>query len=88
MRIKAAKSLERLKQIKNKRRMYMTFADVDTDIWTECKVDSVYGSKYVKMIAWVNKNTDAFHSRSTESFWFEDKKDAFKFILKWGKTSE
>lgn len=85
MRIKAVESLERLKKMKNKRRKYMTFADVDTATWTECKTHNIFNSEYIKMIDWVNKNTNAFHSRSTGSFWFKDKKDAFKFKLRWGQ---
>jgi len=40
------------------------------------------------MVDWVINETDGFHSRSDETFWFEDEKDAFKFILRWGKGNE
>ena len=86
MRIKASQSLAKLKQMRQKRRRYKTFSEVDTDTWIRCKCDHEFGSEYVKVIDWVNKNTKGFHSRSDESFWFEDEKDAFKFKLKWGES--
>lgn len=86
MRIKAAESLKRLKKMKTKRRMYMTFSDVDQDTWIQCKITTNFGSEYVNMLSWVNKNTKSFHSRSDESFWFENPKDAFKFKLRWGSS--
>ena len=85
MRIKAQQSLDNLKKMKAKRRRYKTFNDVDVNTWTQCKVHQHFGSEYVKIIKWVNNNTTGFHSRSDESFWFENEKDAFKFKLKWGE---
>ena len=87
MRIKAQDSLERLKKMKQKRRRYKTFSDVDPATWTKCKVHHRFGSEYVKIIKWVNEHTNGFHSRSDESFWFENEKDAFKFKLKWGENN-
>ena len=84
MRIKATQSLEKLKKMKTKRRKHKTFSEVDTETWHQVKCKHEFGQGYIKVIDWVNKNTNGFHSRSDESFWFESEKDAFKFRLKWG----
>ena len=71
--------------MKAKKRKHLTFSEVNQETWIECRIaDSSFGSAYVEMLDWTNKNTNGFHSRSTESFWFEDPKDAFKFKLRWG----
>ena len=88
MRIKAQQSLERLKKMRQKKRKVKTFNEVDMDTWTEVKYRRDFGAKYIQVMDWVNKNTTGFHARSTESFWFEDEKDAFKFKLKWGEVDE
>jgi hypothetical protein len=85
MRIKAEKSLQRLKEMKANKRKHMTFDQVDTETWTQCKVNQMFGTTYIKMLDWTLNNTNGFHSRSDESFWFEDPKDAFKFKLRWGE---
>ena len=89
MRIKAQQSLQRLKEMKAKKRKVLTFSQVNQETWTQCKIDcQMYGPEYIKMVDWVINETDGFHSRSDETFWFEDEKDAFKFILRWGKGNE
>jgi len=85
MRIKAENSLKRLKEMKAKKRKYLTFNEVNQDTWIQCKIGKdLFGAEYIKMLDWTNNNTNGFHSRSDESFWFEDGKDAFKFRLRWG----
>lgn len=85
MRIKAEKSLQRLKEMKAGKRKHLTFSEVDQETWTQVIVSTtVFGSEYIKMMDWAIKNTNGFHSRSNESYWFEDAKDAFKFKLRWG----
>lgn len=71
-----------------KRRRYKSFSDVDQETWTQCKCEQHYGPDYIKVINWVNKHTNGYHSRADESFWFESEKDAFKFKLKWGDSNE
>ena len=89
MRIKAQQSLQRLKEMKAKKRKVLTFSQVNQETWTQCKIDcQMYGPEYIKIVDWVINETDGFHSRSDETFWFEDKKDAFKFILRWGNGNE
>ena len=87
MRIKAQESLKKLKKMKDKRRKYQTFSNVDEDTWIKCTVHGMFGPEYPKIIKWVNENTNGFHSRSQEAFWFEDEKDAFQFKLKWGEDN-
>ena len=70
--------------MKDKRRKYRSFSEVDTETWTQVKCRQEFGGSYIKVIDWVNNHTNSFHSRSDESFWFKNEKDAFKFKLKWG----
>lgn len=89
MRIKAQQSLQRLKEMKAKKRKVLSFHEVDQDTWTRCKIDCrMYGPEYIQMVDWVLKETNGFHARSDETFWFEDPKDAFKFALRWGSGNE
>lgn len=89
MRIKAEKSLQRLKEMRAKNRKYLTFSEVNQETWTQCKINNnLFGPEYIRMLDWANKNTNGFHSRSDESFWFEDAKDAFTFTLRWGTGNE
>ena len=89
MRIKAENSLQRLKEMKAKKRKYQTFNEEKMVDWTQIKIEAkYYGKNYIKMVDWTLKNTAAFHSRADESFWFEDERDAFKFKLMWGSESE
>lgn len=70
--------------MKLKYRKVKAFSEVDPETWTEIKCKNYFGRDYIKVINWTNRNTISFHARSSESFWFENEKDAFKFKLKWG----
>ena len=67
-----------------KRRRYKSFSEVDPETWHQVKCKQEFGQNYIKVIKWVNQNTNGFHARSDESFWFDNEKDAFTFRLKWG----
>jgi len=93
MRIKARASLDRLKAMKNKKRKFVSETEVDRETWIEIDVsDARIGlrsdktaTRYIELISWVNENCKGRCSRGDGSFWFEDKKDAFRFKLKWGE---
>ena len=72
--------------MKTKKRKAKRFSEVDPETWTQVKYHRGFGIGYIKIIDWVNKNTNGFHARVDESFWFESEKDAFKFKLRWGKV--
>lgn len=93
MRIKARQSLDRLKALKDKKRKFVSTTELDKETWTECDVskskiglrNSKTATKYIELVSWANKNCKGNYTRVDGSFWFKDKKDAFKFKLKWGK---
>jgi len=75
--------------MKAKKRKVMSFSQVDPETWIQCTVDNkLYGPEYIKMLDWTIKNTNGFHARADDTFWFEDPKDAFMFKLKWGAGNE
>lgn len=94
MRIKAKESLKRLKALKNKKRKFVLASAMDRETWTECDVSKTeirlgnYENgvlRYIELISWANKNCKGNYTRVDGSFWFENKKDAFRFKLKWGE---
>lgn len=93
MRIKARASLDRLKAMKNKKRKFVAISELDSETWTECDVsetkiglrNTTTANRYIELIAWANETAVGKYTRVDGSFWFENKKDAFKFRLKWGK---
>lgn len=93
MRIKARQSLDRLKALKNKKRKFVSVSELDRETWTECDVSAVSVSlrnsktalRYIELVSWANKNCKGNYTRVAGSFWFKDKKDAFKFKLKFGE---
>lgn len=84
MRAKAIKSLERLKVMSTKRRKSTVFKSIHVDEWHRCAAPGKL-TEYIKLVSWCNKNVSKKYSRGEGAFWFEDKKDAFKFQLRWGK---
>ena len=70
--------------MKDKRRKYRSFSEVDTETWTQVKCRQEFGGSYIKVIDWVNNHTNSFHFRPDASFWFKTETDAFKLKLKWG----
>lgn len=87
MRIKASKSLERLKKMKTKNRKSVVFNAKHEDEWHGCAVP-IDLQAYVKIMSWCNQNVTRHYSRGKYMFWFEDEKDAFKFRLRWGSGSD
>jgi len=93
MRIKAKGSLDRLKAMKNKKRKFVFDSEVNHETWTQIDVsDARIGlrsdrtaTRYVDLVSWANKNCKGNYSRADGSFWFKNKKDAFRFKLKWGE---
>lgn len=87
MRIKAAESLKRLKEMKTKKRKSVIFSAEHILDWHQRTTPDGL-QEYIKLVSWCNKNVSKKYSRGQGAFWFEDEKDAFKFTLKFGKNDE
>lgn len=86
MRIKARQSLERLRKMTTSKRHSVLFDVKHKDEWYECNINGGL-KEYIKLLSWCNKNISKKYSRGEGAFWFEDKRDAFKFKLKWSNCN-
>ncbi len=87
MRIKAADSLKRLKELKTKKRKSVIFNAKHAADWHRCPASDGL-QEYIKLVSWCNSNVSKKYSRGEGAFWFEDEKDAFKFTLKFGTNDD
>ena len=85
MREKAKESLSKIRKMNPNAKRHVPAKRIDMDTWTRIPnqgLRSEFGI-YVDQMVWLSKHADSRYARTVDSFWFESKKDAFLFSLKW-----
>lgn len=87
MREKASASLERLREMLPTTKR-VTANKIDEATWARVPDDGLRRGlpAYVELLEWIEANAKGRYARTVDAFWFELKKDAFTYSLRWKKN--